>query len=101
MVAVAEVMERTGKAGAGWGVGVASLSRNHGEADYYEGGAGLSGGCANGGDRRAGGAGCGDCAGWQCETLAACVRTRSAGAVGDGGRAVLEIRAVPIQRQGG
>src|SRR6266403_4934238 len=91
MVAVAEVLARTGGARYGCGVGAAGLSRDHGETDRNKGGTGLSGSRAEGGLARFGGDGCGDCDGWQRETLAACVRTRSAGAVGDGGRAVLEI----------
>ena len=46
--------------------------RDHGETDCDQGRSGVSGGGASGGDRRVGGARCGDRAGWQREKLAAC-----------------------------
>src|SRR5271156_790860 len=91
MVAVAEILERTGGAVARWEGRVTSLFRNHGQADRNEGGTGIPRGRANSGVTRIGSAGCGDSAGWQRATLAACVRSRSAGAVGDGRDSILEI----------
>ncbi len=92
MVAVAEVMGRTGGVGnSRRRAGVASFSGNDGGENRSKAVAGVSGSRAHHGNRGTRGTGRTDWRGWHGEEIVDLVRSERAGAIGDGGSAVVEI----------